>query len=285
MQEHLELVECPRDAMQGWAYFIPTDQKISYLNTLLGVGFDVLDCGSFVSPKAIPQMRDTAEVLAQLDMSATKTKLLVIVANQRGAEEAVAFEQVSYLGFPLSLSETFQQRNTNKSIADALRDVEALQRLCVQKNKEAVVYLSMGFGNPYGDPYSPEVVIEWTKKLADLGVKTVALADTVGVADDKTISYLFSTLIPEFPSLKIGAHFHSTPNSWEEKVQSAYDAGCRRFDSAFKGIGGCPMAKDDLVGNLATENLVAWAQSRRVSPALDGRVFQNALLQASGVFL
>lgn len=285
MSDALELVECPRDAMQGWPHFIPTAEKAAYLNTLLQVGFDVLDCGSFVSPKAIPQMRDTAEVLPQLQLDGVRTKLLVIVANQRGAEEAVGYEQVTYLGFPLSLSETFQQRNTNKSIAEALRDVEALQALCAARGKEAVIYLSMGFGNPYGDPYSPEIAVEWTGRLAALGVKNVALADTVGVAEPEAISYLFRTLVPQFPELTIGAHFHSPIDRAAEKIAAAYEAGCRRFDSAINGIGGCPMAKDELVGNIATEALLHWADAAGVAPALDRPVFDRALQQAARIFI
>ncbi|RYE17049.1 MAG: hydroxymethylglutaryl-CoA lyase, partial [Sphingobacteriales bacterium] len=223
MQQSITLVECPRDAMQGWSHFIPTQQKVQYLNQLLKVGFDVLDFGSFVSAKAIPQMADTKDVLPQLDLSNTKTKLLAIVANTRGAEEAVAYEQIKYLGFPFSISETFQQRNTNKSIAESLVQVEEIQNLCVQHGKELVVYISMGFGNPYGDEYSAEIAIKWVGKLAQMGIKTIAMSDTVGVAEPSNIEYVFKSLVPEFKDVHIGAHFHSTADKWEEKIQTAYN--------------------------------------------------------------
>lgn len=285
MNKKIELIECPRDAMQGWTHFIPTEQKAAYLNSLLKVGFDVLDFGSFVSPKAIPQLADTKEVLTQLDLSSTKTKLLAIIANTRGAEEAVQFEEIKYLGFPFSISETFQQRNTNKSIAASLTQVEEIQKLCLQRNKELVIYISMGFGNPYGDEYNAEIAINWVKQLADLGIKTFAMSDTVGVAKPDTIAYIFKHLVPAFANLSIGAHFHSAPNNWEEKIQAAYDNGCVRFDSAMHGIGGCPMAKDDLVGNMATENILAWCDKNNIEINIDRAAFFDALNLASSVFI
>ena len=281
----ITLVECPRDAMQGWKHFIPTAQKVSYLNALLKVGFDVLDFGSFVSAKVIPNLADTKEVIPQLDMSATKTKLLAIIANTRGAEDAAQYDEIAYLGFPFSISETFQLRNTNKTIAQSLVQVEEIQNICVQNGKEMVIYISMGFGNPYGDDYNAAVAMEWVGKIAQLGVKTIAMSDTVGVAKPDTISYLFSHLIPEFKEVSIGAHFHSSPLTWEEKVKAAYENGCRRFDSAINGIGGCPMAEDELVGNLATENIVGWCDAGNISLNIDTEAFTYAKQLASGIFI
>src|ERR1043165_4068381 len=254
----ISLVECPRDAMQGWAHPISTADKVVYLNALLKVGFDVLDFGSFVSAKAIPQLADTEDVIPQLRIGNERTKLLAIIANTRGAEDAVVYDEISYLGFPFSISETFQQRNTNKSIAQSLVQVEEIQRLCVQRNKELVVYISMGFGNPYGDEYNAEIAIDWVGKLAALGIRTIALSDTVGVAQQETIDYVFRNLIPAFAHVSIGAHFHASPDNWRMKMDAAYAAGCTRYDSAIKGIGGCPMAEDVLVGNIATENVLLW---------------------------
>lgn len=285
MSNALTLVECPRDAMQGWKDFIPTETKIDYLNLLLRVGFDVLDCGSFVSPKAIPQMADTKDVIPKLDLDGSDTKLLTIIANTRGAEDAVVYDEVTYLGFPFSISETFQLRNTNKTIEESLKHVEAIQSLCVQRNKELVVYISMGFGNPYGDEYNAEVAIKWVGKLAELGVKTIAMADTVGVAKPDNIKYIFSNLVPEFKDVAIGAHFHSTADTWEEKIKAAYDSGCTRFDSAVNGIGGCPMAEDKLVGNIATENLVAWAVEHNIVHGTDKEALTKAMLKAGEIFL
>jgi hydroxymethylglutaryl-CoA lyase len=284
MQKSITLVECPRDAMQGWKQFIPTKQKVAYLNTLLRVGFDVLDFGSFVSPKAIPQMADTKDVIPQLQLN-DRTKLLAIIANTRGAEEAVAYNEISYLGFPFSISETFQLRNTNKTIAESLTQIEEIQNLCVKSGKELVVYISMGFGNPYGDDYSAEVAIKWVGQLAQLGIKTIAMADTVGVAKPDTIEYIFKHLVPEFKDINIGAHFHSTYTTWEEKIQTAYNNGCLRFDSALKGIGGCPMAEDELVGNIATENIVNWCERNDIPLNLDMQAFNEALLMAAKVFM
>jgi hydroxymethylglutaryl-CoA lyase len=285
MSSKITLVECPRDAMQGWAHFIPTAEKVNYLNTLLRVGFDVLDFGSFVSAKAIPQLADTKEVIPQLQLSGSKTKLLAIIANTRGAEEAVVYDEISYLGFPFSISETFQQRNTNKSIAESLAQVEEIQQLCVQRGKELVIYISMGFGNPYGDPYSAEVAIDWVGKLSQLGIKTFAMSDTVGVAKPETIEYIYQSLVPEFKQLHIGAHFHSTPDSWEEKIDAAYNNGCLRFDSSIKGIGGCPMAEDELVGNIATENIVWWAGRHNIDLGLDMNAFNEAMQIAGRIFV
>ncbi len=284
MSKHITLVECPRDAMQGWAKMIPTEDKVAYLNKLLQVGFDVLDFGSFVSPKAIPQMADTKDVIPQLDLSNTDTKLLAIIANTRGANDAVAYDEIKYLGFPFSISETFQQRNTNKSIAESLTQVEEIQSLCVNSNKELVVYISMGFGNPYGDEYNAEIAIKWVDKLAQLGIKTIAMSDTVGVAEPQNIEYIFNSLVPEFSDVHIGAHFHSTVDKWEEKIQAAYDSGCARFDSAMKGIGGCPMAKDDLVGNIATENMVGWCEQNGIELSINKEAFAQALQMASVMF-
>jgi hydroxymethylglutaryl-CoA lyase len=253
----VKFIECPRDAMQGWPHPISTAAKTAYLNALLQVGFDTLDFGSFVSAKAIPQMADTAEVLRGLQPNGT-TKLLAIVANVRGAEEALAFDAIDFLGFPFSLSETFQIRNTNKTMEQALEQVQTIQELCLKHNRQLVVYLSMGFGNPYSDPYSADIVLEWAAAFADMGITILSLADTVGVAEPGNIAHLFSKLIPAYPAVEFGAHFHSTPFAWEEKIAAAYNSGCRRFDSALKGIGGCPMAQDELVGNIATEKLAEW---------------------------
>lgn len=284
MTKKIELVECPRDAMQGWKRFIPTEEKIAYLNALLKVGFDVLDFGSFVSPKAIPQLADTKEVLAGLELSHSATKLLAIIANTRGAEEAVAFDEISYLGFPFSISETFQLRNTNKTIAESLKQVEEIQQLCLQYKKELVIYISMGFGNPYGDEYSAEVAINWVNRLVEMGVGTIAMSDTVGVAQPNTIEYIFNNLIPTFPATKIGAHFHSSFDKAQEKIEAAYHNGCVRFDSAMKGIGGCPMAEDELVGNLATEQLLNWCQQQDIQLNINQEAFSEALLLAGTIF-
>lgn len=281
----LSLVECPRDAMQGWENFIPTETKIAYLNQLLKVGFDVLDFGSFVSAKAIPQLADTKDVLPRLDMSNTQTKLLAIIANIRGAEEAVHYEQISYLGFPFSISETFQLRNTRKTITESLNHVEKIQELCIQSNKKAVMYISMGFGNPYGDEYSADIAINWFEKLHALGIDIIALADTVGLADTTTIAYIYNKLIPEFPNVQIGGHFHSTPATWEEKIATAWKNGCTRFDTSIKGIGGCPMAEDELVGNIATENLVAWGGRQGVSLSINQEELAKSMIMANEIFI
>ncbi len=254
----IKLIECPRDAMQGWPEYIPVDQKVSYLNKLLQVGFDTLDFGSFVSPKAIPQLRDTAEVLKQLDLSQTQTRLLAIIANVRGAQDAISFDEISFLGFPFSVSEEFQLRNTNSTIAESLKRVEEIQSLCISGKKQLVVYISMGFGNPYNEKWNAEIVIHWVGKLIEMGIRTIAVSDTIGVSNPENIKHLFSNLIPAFKEVEFGAHLHSTPDTWYEKVDAAYKSGCLRFDAAFKGIGGCPMATDKLTGNLATENIVQY---------------------------
>lgn len=258
----MKIVECPRDAWQGFHPFIPTEQKVVYLNQLLKVGFDTLDFGSFVSPKAIPQVSDTALLLDKLDLSTTKTRLLAIVANERGAEQACGFEQISDLGYPFSISETFQLRNTNATIDESMERVKRIADLCQRNGKELVIYISMGFGNPYGDVWNPEVVLNRVEKLSQFGIHTFSLADTVGLAKTDDISAIFSEIIPMFPNLEFGAHFHTTPENWKTKVSAAYDAGCRRFDGALLGYGGCPMAQDDLVGNMPTERLVEFAMEK-----------------------
>ena len=280
----MKIIECPRDAMQGLHEFIPTETKISYINQLLKVGFNTIDFGSFVSPKAIPQLKDTAEVLNGLELSNTHSKLLAIVANVRGAEEAVTHQEITYLGFPFSISETFQQRNTNKSITEALNTLNEIQELCVKHNKELVAYISMGFGNPYGDKYDPEIVAQFTDVLASLGVKTISLADTIGVSNPKNITSIFNTLTSVHPSIEFGVHLHSNPNTAIEKIEAAYEAGCRRFDGAIKGLGGCPMAEDDLVGNLATETMLSVFKKKGVSLQLDQEAFDRSLLMAGEVF-
>lgn len=280
----MKLIECPRDAMQGIHEFIPTEKKAAYINSLLKVGFDTIDFGSFVSPKAIPQLRDTAQVLEQLDLSNTKTKLLAIIANVRGAQDAVEFEEISYLGFPFSISETFQQRNTNSSIAESLKRVEEIQDLCSRNKKELVVYISMAFGNPYGDEWSSDIAINWTKRLAQLGIKIIALADTTGVSNPENITYLFSKLVPEFPAIEIGAHLHTTPDTWEEKVHAAYTNGCRRFDSAIKGFGGCPMAADKLTGNMPTEQLLSYLNKNNIATGIDEKAFADSFFIAGNTF-
>ncbi|MCD6066470.1 MAG: isopropylmalate/homocitrate/citramalate synthase [Bacteroidetes bacterium] len=257
----IKLIECPRDAMQGIKQMIPTQLKADYINSILKVGFDTIDFGSFVSPKAIPQLQDTAEVLKKLDLSSTKSKLLAIIANQRGAQDAVAYDEIKYLGFPFSISETFQQRNTNSSIAESLVRVEEIQNLCVQNKKELVVYISMAFGNPYNDEWNSEIVLKWTERLHSMGIRIIALADTIGVSDPENITYLFKHLIPAFKDVEFGAHLHSIKEKSREKIQATAESGCLRFDSAIHGFGGCPMAKDDLTGNIATEDIVSYFNS------------------------
>jgi hydroxymethylglutaryl-CoA lyase len=284
MAQNIHIVECPRDAMQGWHNFIPTAQKIEYLNSLLQCGFNTLDFGSFVSPKAIPQLADTAEVLAALDLGNTDTKLLAIVANQKGAEQAAAFEQIAYLGFPFSISETFQQRNTNASIEEALQRVEAIQKLCVETNKEVVVYMSMGFGNPYGDAFSEEIIINRTKQIAALGVKTIAIADTVGLATAATVKQIISAIISALPNTNIGVHLHASAHTLVEKVEAALQAGCSRFDAALKGIGGCPMAGNELVGNIDTEAMLHYFESKSIDTSINKTALQKASLLAATIF-
>jgi hydroxymethylglutaryl-CoA lyase len=272
----MKLIECPRDAMQGIKEFIPTQLKINYLNELLKVGFDTLDFGSFVSPKAIPQMSDTAEVLRHLDLGKTRTKLLSIVANLRGAEDACAFDEIRYLGYPFSISETFQLRNTNSTIKESLHRVEEIQRLCHKNKKELVVYLSMAFGNPYGDTWNTDIAIEWTEKLNNLDIKIIALSDTIGCSTKENIHYLFSALIPEFRTIEFGAHLHSRKENAVEKIKAAYEAGCRRFDAALHGFGGCPMAKDELTGNLSTEELISFISNYNLSHSIDSEKLKTA---------
>ena len=273
----LKLIECPRDAWQGHLPLIPTEQKIHYLNLLLKVGFDTLDFGSFVSPKAMPQVSDTATVVAGLDLATTNTKLLAIVANERGAAQAYEFSEISYLGYPFSISETFQLRNTNVGISESLERVSAIQDLCKKHGKKLVLYISMGFGNPYGDPWNPELVRHWVSELADLGIGIFSLSDTVGVARPENIRSLFTELIASRPELEFGAHFHTTALDWREKVATAYEAGCRRFDGALLGYGGCPMAQDDLVGNMPTERLLEFASEKKELPPIDQKALGEAL--------
>jgi hydroxymethylglutaryl-CoA lyase len=279
------MVECPRDAMQGWPHIIPTERKIAYLNALLRVGFDTLDFGSFVSPKAIPQMADTAEVLEGLEWEASTTKLLAIVANFRGADEASAFEAVQYLGFPFSVSETFQLRNTNKTIEGSFASVEEMQELCEKRQKELVVYLSMGFGNPYGEPWNEEVVFQWASALAKLGVTTLSVADTVGLAEPEQVFSIVDFLVRELPHCTIGVHLHSTHHNRKAKIDAALDAGCRRFDGALKGIGGCPMAGNALVGNMDTEWMIGQFKQRDLSPALNETALEDASAVAAELFV
>ncbi|MCC7521432.1 MAG: hydroxymethylglutaryl-CoA lyase [Flavobacteriaceae bacterium] len=280
----VKIIECPRDAMQGIRNFIPTESKVKYLQSLLQVGFDTLDFGSFVSPKSIPQMRDTVDVLHRLDMSATKTKLLAIVANVRGATDALNYEQISYLGYPFSISEHFQMRNTGKTIAESVVVLEEILNLAAIKNKEVVTYLSMGFGNPYGESWHVDLVAQWTQKLSDMGVKILSLSDTIGSADPNHIYSLFHELIPQFPQMEWGAHLHTHPSHWFEKVDAAYKGGCLRFDGAIKGYGGCPMAKDDLTGNMPTEKLLSYFTTQKVETGIQILHFESAYNEALQVF-
>jgi hydroxymethylglutaryl-CoA lyase len=282
--EAIKIIECPRDAMQGIKEFIPTENKIAYIQSLLRVGFDTIDFGSFVSPKAIPQMQDTAAVLAQLDLSNTKSKLLAIIANTQGAFAASKFYPIQYLGFPFSISENFQMRNTHKTIAESLIVLKQILEIADNSNKEVVAYLSMGFGNPYGDPWNEEIVGEWTQILSDMGVKIISLSDTIGSSNPEGIRRLFSNLIPKFPNIEFGAHLHTTPDTWFEKIDSAYIAGCRRFDGAIQGFGGCPMAKDDLTGNMPTEKLLSYFTSKKEDTNLRAMSFESAYNEASKLF-
>jgi len=282
--ETVKIIECPRDAMQGIKTFIPTANKVTYIQSLLRVGFDTIDFGSFVSSKAIPQMQDTANVLAQLDLSQTQSKLLAIIANTQGAETACAFPEIQYLGFPFSISENFQMRNTHKTISQSLVSLQEILNLADAKNKQVVAYLSMGFGNPYGDPWNTEIVGEWTEKLATMGVKIVSLSDTIGSSTPEMISYLFSNLIPTYPAIEFGAHLHTTPDSWFEKIDAAYKAGCRRFDGAIQGFGGCPMATNHLTGNMPTEKLLSYFTAQKATTNLSPMSFESAYNEASKVF-
>ncbi len=283
MSKPIKIIECPRDAMQGIKDFIPTEKKVQYIQSLLRVGFDTIDFGSFVSPKAIPQMVDTAEVLSQLDLSKTTSKLLAIIANTRGASDACQYPEIDYLGYPFSISENFQMRNTHKTIAQSVVTLTEILEIANKSNKEVVVYISMGFGNPYGDPWNVEIVSEWTEKLAAMGVTILSLSDTVGSSTPETINYLFSNLIPMYPNIEFGAHLHTTPHSWYEKVDAAYQSGCRRFDGAIQGFGGCPMAKDELTGNMPTEKLLSYFTSKQLN-VLNAMSFESAHNEASKIF-
>jgi len=280
----IKLTECPRDAMQGLHEFVPTEVKAEYINLLLKVGFDTVDFGSFVSPKAIPQMRDTAAVLAKLDMDNTRSKLLAIIANLRGAEDAVQFDEISYLGFPFSISETFQQRNTNSSINESFETVKHINKLCRQHNKELLVYLSMGFGNPYGDEWNAEIVEHWAGQMVSEGIGIISLADTIGTSTPEKIKAIYPNLVSRFPGTEFGMHLHSTPATSTEKIKAAFDSGCKRFDNALKGFGGCPMAADDLTGNIATENVIEYLQSQSIDLNLDMDKWYEAMAFSGKVF-
>jgi hydroxymethylglutaryl-CoA lyase len=284
MNKQVKIIECPRDAMQGIKMFIPTEKKVKYLQSLLNCGFDTLDFGSFVSPKAIPQMVDTAEVLSQLDLSQTKTKLLAIVANVRGAQAAVEHKPIQYLGYPFSISENFQMRNTHKTIAQSIESLKEILDIAHTANKEVVAYLSMGFGNPYGDPWNVEIVGEWTEKLSNMGVKILSLSDTVGSSTPEDINYIFSNLIPQYTNIEFGAHLHTTPTSWHEKIDAAFTAGCRRYDGAIQGFGGCPMAKDDLTGNMPTEKMLSYFTTHKADTNVAPMAFEASYNKASDIF-
>jgi len=282
--KYVKIIECPRDAMQGMKMFIPTPKKVAYIQSLLDVGFDTIDFGSFVSPKAIPQMQDTSEVLASLDLSNTKSKLLAIVANTKGAETASVYEEIRYLGFPFSISENFQMRNTRKTIAESIVTLNQIIEIAEKSSKEVVAYLSMGFGNPYGDPWNVEIVGYWTEKLAKMGIKILSLSDTVGSSTPEIVNYLFSNLIPKYPQIEFGAHLHTTPDKWFEKIDSAYKAGCKRFDGAIKGFGGCPMAKDELTGNMPTEKILSYFTSQKIDTKTNMLSFESAYNNAKDIF-
>jgi len=282
--EPIKIIECPRDAMQGIKTLIPAAKKAYYIQSLLRVGFDTIDFGSFVSPKAIPQMFDTAEVLSMLDLSETKSKLLAIIANTQGAIAASQHPEIKYLGYPFSISENFQMRNTHKTIAESLVTLDEILNTADQHNKEVVAYLSMGFGNPYGDPWNVEIVGEWTEKLSNMGVKILSLSDTVGSSTPEVIDYLFSNLIPKYPKIEFGAHLHTVPEKWFEKIDAAYNAGCRRFDGAIQGFGGCPMAKDDLTGNMPTEKLLSYFTTKKEPTGTSPMGFESSYNEATKLF-
>ncbi len=284
MSKSVKIIECPRDAMQGIKAYIPTEKKAKYIQSLLGCGFDTIDFGSFVSPRAIPQMVDTAEVLGNLDLSKTNSKLLSIVANVRGAKEAAKHKDISYLGYPFSISENFQMRNTHKTIAESVVVLQEILNVAEASNKQVVTYISMGFGNPYGDPWNVDIVGEWVEKLASLGVKILSLSDTIGTSDPKTINYLYSNLIPKYSNIEFGAHLHTTPSKWHEKINAAYNAGCRRFDGAIQGFGGCPMAKDELTGNMPTEKMLSYFTAQKVNSNVNWMVFEAAYNKAKELF-
>ncbi len=280
----VKVIECPRDAMQGIKTFVPTDEKVRYIQSLLGCGFDTIDFGSFVSPRAIPQMVDTSEVLSKLDLSQTTSKLLAIVANVRGANDAAKHSEIDYLGYPFSISENFQMRNTHKTIAQSVEILQEILNIADASNKQVVTYISMGFGNPYGDPWNIEIVGEWTEKLAAMGVKILSLSDTVGSSTPDIIDYLFSNLIPKYPNVEFGAHLHTTPTKWHEKVDAAFKAGCRRFDGAVQGFGGCPMAKDELTGNMPTEKMLSYFTTEKADSNVNWMVFEAAFNKATELF-
>ena len=284
MDNKIHLVECPRDAMQGWPHLIPTHKKIEYINALLRVGFHTIDFGSFVSPKAIPQMADTKEVIGQLSIGNSRSKLLAIVANVRGAEEAVVYDEISCLGFPFSVSPTFQLRNTNSTIEESLNRVEEIQELCIKNNKQLVIYISMGFGNPYGDIYSEEIVMQWVDKMAGIGIKIISMADTVGLAEPGQVAAILNNLIPKYKDVEIGVHLHSNATNRQQKMDAALNAGCIRFDGALKGIGGCPMANDELVGNMNTELMIEYFDGKGLLPSIDKNALMEALIIADQVF-
>ncbi|CAG5078308.1 hydroxymethylglutaryl-CoA lyase [Parvicella tangerina] len=284
-ENRIKIIECPRDAMQGLKEFIPTEVKAAYINQLLKVGFDTLDMGSFVSPKAIPQLRDTGDVIKKLDLNDTISKLLVIVANKRGAEAAAAYDEIKYLGFPFSISATFQKRNINSTIEESLSRLEAVSETAYKHNKEVVTYFSMAFGNPYDDPWNAEIVAEWAHRLVEeYGVKILSMSDTIGSSSPETIKWIFSHLIPKFPDVEIGAHLHTTPDKWEEKIHASIQNNCKRFDSAIKGYGGCPMAKDDLTGNMPTEHLIEYLNQNNLSHGLDEEEFARSMHMALKIF-
>jgi hydroxymethylglutaryl-CoA lyase len=282
--EKIKIIECPRDAMQGIKAFIPTERKISYIQSILRIGYDTIDFGSFVSPKAIPQMQDTAEVLAGLDLSTTQSKLLAIIANTQGAQLASQHKEIRYLGYPFSISENFQMRNTHKTIAESIITLQEILNIADASNKEVVAYLSMGFGNPYGDPWNVEIVGEWTEKLAGMGVKILSLSDTVGSSTPDVIDYLFSNLIPKYPNIEFGAHLHTTPDKWFEKIDAAYKAGCKRFDGAIQGFGGCPMAADDLTVNMPTERMLSYFTAIKADTNMNPLSFESAYNEATKLF-
>lgn len=281
----IRLIECPRDAMQGWPHLIPTKKKIAYINSLLQVGFDTIDFGSFVSSKAIPQMADTTEVIKGLQLSDSSSKLLAIVANERGAKTAVQYDEISYLGFPFSISETFQKRNTNSTLEESIRRVEAIQTLCQRHHKQLVIYLSMGFGNPYGDPYNEAILLHWAEEMVAKGITVISLADTVGLASPEQISFALKSLIPQFPAARFGVHLHSTPENWKAKLEAALDAGCIRIDGALMGIGGCPMAGNSLVGNMNTEWILSYLEENNKAIAINQEALQKSLQLAKEVFV
>jgi len=281
----IQLIECPRDAMQGWQHFIPTDKKIEYINSLLAVGYDTIDFGSFVSAKAIPQMADTREVILGLDLGKTATKLLAIIANTRGATEAVCYDEITYLGFPFSISPTFQQRNTNSTQQESLQRIDEIQELCIKNKKQLIVYLSMGFGNPYKDAYNDEVLLHWADEMVKREIEIISLADTVGLGTPKQINFALTTLIPKYPSTTFGVHLHSTKFNWKDKLQASVDAGCKRFDGALKGIGGCPMAQDDLVGNMDSEKMIAYFEKHNLFTNYNKEALVKSLQIASEIFI